>query len=97
MPERIVTSSQSAITLYRPDSGFSKCPIWVESVSFYRGEVSGRRKVRKQNSNEPFLVIGFDTEFKTPSEALSLDEVREGKGKYTVLSYQFYAKAFQME
>ena len=97
MPERIVTSSQSAITLYRPDSGFSKCPIWVESVSFYRGEVSGRRKGRKQNSNEPFLVIGFDTEFKTPSEALSLDEVREGKGKYTVLSYQFYAKAFQME
>lgn len=97
MPDRIVTHSQSAVTLFDPHSGFSKCPIWVEGSSFYGGGVLSRRKGRQNDANDPFLVIGFDTEFKTPNEALPLEDVRQGKAKYTVLSYQFHCKAFQME
>ena len=37
-----------------------------------------------------YLIIGFDTEFKTPPVALTRQELNQGLGKYEVLSYQFH-------
>ncbi|MEO0418769.1 MAG: DNA polymerase [Pseudomonadota bacterium] len=45
------------------------------------------------NSDE-YLILGFDTEFKTPDEVLSYDKICSGDGKYRVLSYQFHCSVF---
>lgn len=42
---------------------------------------------------QPYLIIGFDTEFKAPDRALDRSEVREGQAKYRVLSCQFHRRA----
>lgn len=39
-----------------------------------------------------YLIIGFDTEFKTPDYHLTRDQIELGKAKYRVLSYQFSAR-----
>lgn len=38
-----------------------------------------------------YLILGFDTEYKSP-EPVELDQIREGRAKFEVLSYQFHAK-----
>lgn len=38
-----------------------------------------------------FLLLGFDTEYQSPQDAFTRDEIEEGKAKYEVLSYQFHA------
>ena len=65
--------------------GFSKSPIWVESVNFYGG-------VKARNS--PFLVIGFDTEYKTPSESFDRQDLEAGLGRNILLSYQVHCKLY---
>jgi hypothetical protein len=79
----------------------SKSSIWVERKDFYcfleqpnpvvAGEVQKGGKKRKKAS-EPYLIVGFDTEFKTPPTALSRSEIKEGLAKSIILSYQFHAK-----
>ncbi len=39
-------------------------------------------------------MIGFDTEFETPSEAVSRDDIALGFAKYEVLSYQAHCKLY---
>jgi len=63
----------------------SKSVIWVGRTDFYCRD-------EKINSDEPYLLLGFDTEFKTPPTALTRDQIKQGKATYTVLSYQFHAK-----
>ena len=62
-------------------------------------EKPGRRKyerripagcIREVKRNE-FLVLGFDTEYQSPDDPFSNDDIREGKAKYEVVSYQFHA------
>lgn len=65
-------------------SHLSKCGVWVESGNFYGGETA----------DDAFLVIGFDTEFKTPVAPLTRSDIKDGLGKYEVLSYQFYCKLY---
>ena len=48
---------------------------------------------RQALDSQPYILIGFDTEFKTPSFSLTKDDIKAGAGKYKVLSYQFHAKA----
>ena len=81
------------------DSELNKSSIWVESGDIYGGsEESDTESLvnAKPNSekkeDESYLIIGFDSEFQTPSKPVSGKEVREGKAKYQVLSYQFHAK-----
>lgn len=40
--------------------------------------------------SEKYLIIGFDTEFQTPENILSREQVSFGLAKYEVLSYQFH-------
>lgn len=46
----------------------------------------------KKKTTPPYLLIGFDTEFKTPDHMVTRDEIVAGEAKYRVLSYQFHAK-----
>lgn len=43
-----------------------------------------------KHKNEHYLIIGFDTEFKTPDYRLTRDEIIKSGGKYTVVSYQYH-------
>jgi DNA polymerase type B, organellar and viral len=44
----------------------------------------------KKKIDEPYLIIGFDTEYKTLDDAVDLEDIEAGKAKYRVLSYQFH-------
>lgn len=46
----------------------------------------------KNGEEEPFLLVGFDTEFKTPSYSVTREEIVAGMATSLILSYQFYAK-----
>ena len=51
-----------------------------------------RENIRKVKREEEFLIVGFDTEYKTPKESVTNPEIKERKARYEVLSYQFHAK-----
>lgn len=50
------------------------------------------RVIHKKSTHEPYLIIGFDTEFKTPEYHFNRQDIEAGYAKYRVLSYQFHAK-----
>jgi hypothetical protein len=63
----------------------SKSPIWVYSSNFYGGIKS---------RGMPFLVIGFDTEYKTPQTDFDREFLNQGLARNTILSYQIYCKVY---
>lgn len=87
MPDRIRYKTQSEVSVRNADLTLSKTPIWVERDDFYGGVGRGRQA-------EPFMVIGFDTEYKTPEKPLTNDEIRAGLAKNLILSYQVYCKVY---
>lgn len=46
------------------------------------------------NQSDEYIIIGFDTEFKTPDEPLPYEAIRAGSGKYKVLSYQVHCSVY---
>jgi hypothetical protein len=52
---------------------------------------------RRSAFDEDFLIMGFDTEYKTPDGPVTKDEIVSGQAKYTVLSYQFHAQYLGQE
>ena len=62
--------------------------VWLES-----GDLAPYVKPPK-NSDIPdnFLIVGFDTEYKTPDSAVTGQQIKEGEAISEILSYQFYAK-----
>ena len=69
----------------------SKSSIWVERDDFYCNPNKGV-KSSKNRPPAPYLIVGFDTEFKTPPAPLTKDEIKKGFAKSLILSYQFHAK-----
>lgn len=69
----------------------SKSSIWVEESDFYC--LSPLQKIQWKNGVLPHILVGFDTEFKTPL-ALSASDIKadDGRAKSLILSYQFHAK-----
>lgn len=63
----------------------SKSSIWVGSDNFYGGIKS---------RGIPFLVIGFDTEYKTLDEPVDREGLEQGLGRNTILSYQVHCKIY---
>src|SRR6476661_10847859 len=45
---------------------------------------------KKVSGEADWAIIGFDTEYVTPDAPSSRDDIREGRAKYRVLSYQFH-------
>ncbi len=86
MPKPISATSISSVKIRYNNKKLSKSAIWVEMDDFYGDEL--------KSNGDLFLVVGFDTEFKTPDAPLSNAEIREGKGKYRVLSYQVHCKLY---
>ena len=98
--------------LPRPDRGvgFSKTTIWVERGEFYGSALGPAvqtpnpqkpdkriRSPKQASTPEPYLIIGFDTEFVAPPR-LTIQQIREGVerktagvGKNQILSYQVSA------
>lgn len=54
-------------------------------------EYSFPRTTIKDVARSEFLVLGFDTEYQSPKETFETEEIKEGKAKYEVVSYQFHA------
>jgi len=77
-----------------PDS--RKSSIWVERDDFYGDLISLAAPAKKKKKNDevenPYLLVGFETEFKTPAAPLTRDLIKEGHAKSLILSYQFHAK-----
>lgn len=67
-----------------PENALSKSGVWVERHHFYGAADPGHHS----------LLVGFDTEFKTPSAPVSSEEIREGQARYEVLSYQVFCRVF---
>ena len=78
--------ARTTVTLRNASDEFVRTPIVLDSANFDRGP-------DKKDAQE-YLIIGFDTEFKTPDNPLSLDEVRAKQAKYKVLSYQVYCSLY---
>lgn len=67
-----------------PENALSKSGVWVERHHFYGAG----------DPEHHSLLVGFDTEFKTPSAPVSNQEVRDGEAKFEVLSYQVHCRIF---
>ncbi len=55
----------------------SKSSMWVESNDFYCFSQDDSGLSVKEHESKHYLLVGFDTEFKTPSDPLSPSEVKE--------------------
>lgn len=78
--------TESLNILTRGSNGdLSKCSIWVRGDNFYGG---------CKHRGLPFLVIGFDTEYKTPIDPIDREGLSRGLGRNTILSYQVHCKLY---
>jgi hypothetical protein len=68
-----------------------KSTIWVERNDFYGNADLAAGSAAKMD-DETYLLIGFDTEFKTPDAPLTRELIKDGHAKSRILSYQFHAK-----
>jgi hypothetical protein len=63
-----------------------------KAFSLTAGDFLAIPKGKKNGQDGPYLILGFDTEFKGPGYAVNRDDIKAGKAKFRVLSYQFHAK-----
>ena len=63
--------------------------LWIEP-----GDLAPvtRTKRNEKGKPYPYLMVGFDTEFKTPDLPVTSEEVKFGMARSLILSYQFHAK-----
>ena len=64
--------------------------LWLEPGDLLK-TIPGIRK--GAGHDEPYLIVGFDTEFKTPGYAVTKEDIQNDRAKSLILSYQFYAKS----
>lgn len=79
-----------------PEFGEGKKSFRLERGNFRSTDASPIKKPKgglSISDNSPYLILGFDTEFKTPDYAVTREQIADGLAKYQVLSYQFHAKA----
>lgn len=82
----------SSVLIRNDDLTLSKSYIWVERGNFYGGRKSAGKRRKSKSTGDRFLIIGFDTEYKTRDEAFQREELKEGLGRNEILSYQVYCK-----
>ena len=86
---------RQSVSVYEtpPELGARKTIFSVTKSIFNQDEIEISNSGKKRSlTARPYLIVGFDTEFKTPNYHVSRDEVVFGNAKYRVLSYQFHAK-----
>lgn len=67
-------------------------PLSLEASHFMPMPPKSGRQKKPRIPATRYLIIGFDTEFQTPDSAVTHDDIKAGKAKYEVLSYQFHAE-----
>lgn len=87
------TSSQIKLYLGPPSLKHNKSSIWVERSNFYCAPVLGNTKGNSGSKSE-YLIVGFDTEFKTSEAPIRHSDLglEDTQIKNLILSYQFSAK-----
>lgn len=77
-----------------PEFGESKRHFCLEAAHFCCDAASLEKDPQDvpNSDNSAYLIVGFDTEFKTPDYAVTREQIADGHAKYQVLSYQFHAK-----
>ena len=87
------TSSQIKLYLGPPSLKHNKSAIWVERSNFYCGRPLDKSKGKSELESE-YLIVGFDTEFKTSDAPIRHSDLRleDTQIKNLILSYQFSAK-----
>ena len=65
--------------------------LTVDMVDF-EPDLKWRKRPKNQPAKSSYVIIGFDTEYKTPDHPLELEEIKDRKGNYEVLSYQFHCE-----
>ncbi len=85
-PSKTLKSISGSVTLNLtpPEVSSEACTYSIDAREF-------QPKPEKKISGEAdWAIIGFDTEYVTPDAPSSRDDIREGRAKYRVLSYQFH-------
>lgn len=87
------TSSKIKLYLGPPSCKHNKSSIWVERSNFYCAPVLGNTKGNSGSKSE-YLIVGFDTEFKTSEAPIRHSDLglEDTQIKNLILSYQFSAK-----
>ena len=65
--------------------------LWLEDGDIDETKPK-RSKKGEAKKEDQYLLVGFDTEFKTPDRPVTNDEIYAGMARSLILSYQFYAK-----
>lgn len=85
----------SSITVFQqpPELDKNQSTFWIQNDDFEKEiTTKGGRPKRKSLTEDAYLIVGFDTEFKTPNFHITRDHIVTGAAKFRVLSYQFHAK-----
>jgi len=87
------TSSKIKLYLEPPSLKHNKSSIWVERSNFYCAHDLGNTK-GNLGSKTDYLIVGFDTEFKTSDAPIRHSDLglEDTQIKNLILSYQFSAK-----
>lgn len=80
----------NAVSVYLAPPEVSSEPITVSVATLAFERKPKKEKGKKLQEAADYAIIGFDTEYVVPADAVSRDEIKEGKAKYIVLSYQFH-------
>lgn len=91
-PKKLTAPSTVSVFTEPPAISKGKRSFKLEFGDFVKDENVGGKKIRKTLDEIPYLILGFDTEFKTPDYLVNKLDIKEGRAKYRVLSYQFHAK-----
>lgn len=85
---------RNQITVFEepPELGAQPSEFKIELTNLVEQDTVQSRKSRLKVMDGPYLIVGFDTEFKTPEYHVSRDDIDTGQAKFRVLSYQFHAK-----
>jgi hypothetical protein len=79
-----------------PENGAKKIEYSVAEKDFVKALPKAKKKAKTKTKasqdSEEYLIIGFDTEYKTSNVHVKKDQIIAGQAKYRVLSYQFHAK-----
>jgi hypothetical protein len=90
-----LNTCKSSIAVYEspPENGAARTIFNIDAEKFWIDEESTGKKLKRRSlSDQPYLILGFDTEFKTPEYHVNREDINAGGAKYRVLSYQFHAK-----
>jgi hypothetical protein len=87
-------TNQVKVSVYEtpPEFGNDPSTFWIGENDFEKSQIKNTRRKPRSWQSEPYLIIGFDTEFKTPDYHVTREQIVGGNAKYRVLSYQFHAK-----